>query len=115
MIGACLLLATALYAQRGFRGRFYEEEDVPIPADASERTEYVFARLRYDAFRGGGYYFRGGSWATDINNAGMIPNYAERRRYGERVSTAFVESTVNVVVGKRFSKRPNSMVERTRV
>ncbi|RFC64809.1 ISKra4 family transposase [Mesorhizobium denitrificans] len=39
------------------------------------------------------------------NNAGMIPNYAERRRYGERVSTGFVESTVNVVVGKRFSKR----------
>ncbi len=39
------------------------------------------------------------------NNTGMIPNYAERRRYGERVSTAFVESTVNVVVGKRFSKR----------
>ncbi|TWG92117.1 hypothetical protein L598_005000000180 [Mesorhizobium sp. J18] len=39
------------------------------------------------------------------NNAGMIPNYAERRRYGERVSTAFVESTVNVVVSKRFSKR----------
>ena len=25
--------------------------------------------------------------------------------YGERVSTAFVESTVNTVVGKRFSKR----------
>lgn len=39
------------------------------------------------------------------NNAGMIPNYAEMRRYGERISTAFVESTVNVVVGKRFSKR----------
>lgn len=38
------------------------------------------------------------------NNAGMILNYAERQRYGERVSTAFVESTVNVVVGKRFSK-----------
>lgn len=27
------------------------------------------------------------------NNAWMIPNYAERRRYGERVSTGFVEST----------------------
>jgi len=40
-----------------------------------------------------------------VNNSGMIPNYAERRRYGQRVSTAFVESTVNVVVGKRFSKR----------
>jgi hypothetical protein len=39
------------------------------------------------------------------NNAGMIPNYAERRRQGERVSTGFVESTVNTVVGKRFCKR----------
>ena len=38
-------------------------------------------------------------------NADTIPNYAERHRYGERVSTAFAESTVNAVVGKRFSKR----------
>ena len=39
------------------------------------------------------------------NNAGTIPNYAERHRYGERVSTGFVELTVNTVVGKRFGKR----------
>ena len=39
------------------------------------------------------------------NNAGLIPNYAERRRYGERVSTGFVESAINTVVGKRFGKR----------
>ena len=39
------------------------------------------------------------------NNAWMIPNYAERRRYGERVSTGFVESAINTVVGKRFCKR----------
>lgn len=39
------------------------------------------------------------------NNKAMIPNYAERRRYGERVSTGFVESTVNTMVGKRFGKR----------
>ena len=32
-------------------------------------------------------------------------NYAERRRYGERVSPGFVESTVNTVVGKRFGKK----------
>ena len=38
-------------------------------------------------------------------NAHTIANYAERHRYGERVSTAFVESTVNTIVGKRFSKR----------
>ena len=39
------------------------------------------------------------------NNGWMIPNYAERRRYGERVSTGFVESTVNTLVGKRFNKK----------
>ena len=39
------------------------------------------------------------------SNAGMIPIYAERRRYGERVSTGFVESAINTVVGKRFCRR----------
>ena len=39
------------------------------------------------------------------NNAWTIRNYAERRRYGERVSTGFVESAINTVVGKRFGKR----------
>lgn len=39
------------------------------------------------------------------DNAAMIPNYAERHRYGEMVSTAFVESTVNQVVAKRFAKK----------
>lgn len=43
--------------------------------------------------------------SMDGKGAWMIPNYAERRRYGERVSTGFVESTVNTVVGKRFGKR----------
>ena len=38
-------------------------------------------------------------------NSGLIPNYAERHRYGETVSTAFVESTVNQVVSKRFAKK----------
>jgi hypothetical protein len=39
------------------------------------------------------------------NNAGTIPNYGERWRYGERIATSFVESTINVVVGKRFAKK----------
>ena len=34
-----------------------------------------------------------------------IVNYGERFRSGERISTAFVESTVNTVVGKRFAKK----------
>lgn len=39
------------------------------------------------------------------NNRGFIPNYGERWRYGERISTGFVESTVNAVVSKRFAKK----------
>lgn len=38
-------------------------------------------------------------------NKAFIPNYADRYRYGEVVSTAFVESTVNQVVSKRMVKK----------
>src|SRR6266542_3601348 len=34
------------------------------------------------------------------NNKGFIPNYGERYRYGERISTGFVASTVNQVISK---------------
>ena len=39
------------------------------------------------------------------NNQNMIPNYGERYRYGEAISTAFVESTVNEVVAKQMVKK----------
>jgi hypothetical protein len=39
------------------------------------------------------------------NNQGFIPNYGERYRRGERISTGFVESTVNQVISKRFCKK----------
>jgi hypothetical protein len=38
-------------------------------------------------------------------NRDFIPNYGERYRNGERISTAFVESTVNQVVSKRMVKK----------
>ena len=37
-------------------------------------------------------------------NSCSIVDYSERHRYGERVSTGFVESTVNQVIAKRFVK-----------
>jgi hypothetical protein len=40
-----------------------------------------------------------------INNQAFIPNYGERYRQGDRISTGFVESAVNYVVAKRFNKR----------
>jgi hypothetical protein len=39
------------------------------------------------------------------NNKGFIPNYGERSRNGERISSGFVESTVNQVISKRFCKK----------
>jgi hypothetical protein len=38
-------------------------------------------------------------------NRGFIPNYGERYRYGEAISTAFVESTVYQVISKRMVKQ----------
>ena len=37
--------------------------------------------------------------------ASLIPNYAERHRYGEVVSTVIAESAVNQIISKRFVKK----------
>ena len=39
------------------------------------------------------------------NNRKFIPNFGERYRQGDTISTAFVESTINQVVSKRFVKK----------
>ncbi|MGD9108310.1 MAG: ISKra4 family transposase [Gammaproteobacteria bacterium] len=39
------------------------------------------------------------------NNSHLIPNYGEKYRYGEVISTSFVESTINEVVAKRMVKK----------
>ena len=39
------------------------------------------------------------------NNSHLITNYGEKYRYGETITTAFVESTVNEIVAKRMVKK----------
>ena len=39
------------------------------------------------------------------NNREFIPNFGERYRQGETISTAFLESTINQVVSRRFVKK----------
>ena len=39
------------------------------------------------------------------NNREFIPNFGERRRQRETISTAFVESTINQVMSRRFVKK----------
>ena len=38
-------------------------------------------------------------------NRTFIPNYGDRYRHGETISTAFVESAINQVLSKRFVKK----------
>jgi hypothetical protein len=38
-------------------------------------------------------------------NGGLVPNYARRRRAGEVISTAFVESLVDTLLSKRLVKK----------
>ncbi len=46
------------------------------------------------------------------NDASLI-NYGERYRSGERISSAFVEATVNAVISKRFAKKQQMQWSRT--
>jgi hypothetical protein len=47
-----------------------------------------------------------GEFATYIrNNVDFIPNFGDRYRQGETITTAFVESAINQVVSKRFVKK----------
>ena len=39
------------------------------------------------------------------NHSEFIPNFGDRWRQGEKISTAFVESTINQVVSRRFVKK----------
>jgi hypothetical protein len=38
-------------------------------------------------------------------NRAFIPNYGDRWRNGEAISTAFVESAVNQIISRRFVKK----------
>lgn len=46
------------------------------------------------------------------NHASLI-NYGEHYRSGERISSAFIEATVNTVVSKRFAKKQQMQWSRT--
>jgi hypothetical protein len=48
------------------------------------------------------------------NSRGSIPNYGERYRQGETISTAYVESTINQVVSRRFGEETADAVDAER-
>ena len=86
-----LLCVTGLFAQRGrFRG-FFEDDDVPMPADAAEKTEYAFARLRYPS---GVFFGYRGYWVIDYPKADR--QFVQGVRRLTRIHTKSVEHVVSL-------------------
>jgi hypothetical protein len=75
-----------------------DEVDGALEEDrAAGRTAHVVLKKLYRALE---------EFSTYITNSATgIVNYGERYRCGERISTGFVESTINQVIAKRFVKK----------
>ena len=69
-----------------------QEEDLEIDGAPFEN-----GRKLHKAIREFGHYIA-------VNRV-FVPNYGDRYRHGEAISTAFVESAVNQVVSKRMVKQ----------
>jgi hypothetical protein len=70
-IALLFLLAGSLWAfQRGIRNLFPESDDDSPPADANEKTEFVWTRLRFGNVLGGGsMWSMRGAWTVDYPKA----------------------------------------------
>ena len=67
------------------------EVDLELLEERSERQKLLKAALEF------GHYI--------AVNKRFIPNYGDRFRIGETISSAFAKSTINQVVSKRFVKK----------
>ena len=91
VLGACLL--TTLLAFQRSRQYEYEMQNPTVdPPDADEKTEYAFARLRYQS--GGWGRRRGGSWATDSNKAER--QFVQGVRRLTRIHTRSAEEIIDI-------------------
>ena len=85
-----------LLAQRRSMRDFQDEEDNPvaIPADASVKSEYSFARLRYKSKRNGYFGRGGGAWSTDWPKADR--QFLQGLRRLTRVNARSLEQVVEL-------------------
>jgi hypothetical protein len=71
-------------------------DDLQMDLDNTDQPSIEQRKLLKMVTEFAGYIRANGAW---------IPNYGERYRSGEAISSAFVESTVNQVVSKRMVKK----------
>jgi hypothetical protein len=110
VVATGLFVWTSAFAfQRGFgRGnnpfRGYDSGDLPMPADANDKTEWAFARLQYPQWgsRGGGGYGRWRqSWTTDYPKADR--QFVQGVRRLTRLSTKSIEQVVSADTDELFN------------
>jgi hypothetical protein len=91
-------IATVAWAQRY---RNYEEDNpAPMPADAADKTEWVFGRLRYTS-GSSGRRWGGGAWATDYPKADR--QFVQGVRRLSRLHAKSVEQVVDVDGDEMFN------------
>ncbi len=79
------------------RSRVASKKDSSIWKTCNDGAPFEHGRKLHKAIREFGHYIA-------VNRA-FVPNYGDRYRHGEAISTAFVESAVNQVVSKRMVKQ----------
>ena len=81
-----------------------------MPAQTGGATPLgaAYIHTRHDWHRAPAEHHLGELLAYLERNQGALVHYAARRRNGEPISTAFMESAVNEIIAKRMNKRQTS-------
>lgn len=101
ILAAAVLLLTlvgvAFAQRRGARAffPFADDEEVPMPRDANDKTEFAFARLQYQDWRSNNsYWSRRGGWSIDYPKADR--QFVQGVRRLTRLNVRSVEQVVNL-------------------
>jgi len=87
---------TALFALQATFREFpaLEDDHVPVPPDAYEKTEWAFARLMYPSGKNASVFGRTGSWPTDYPKADR--QFVQGVRRLTRIHTRSSEQVVDL-------------------
>ena len=96
-VALLFLLAGSLWAfQRGIRNLFPDSDDETPPADGNEKAEFMWSRLRYSNFQGGGgMWARRGAWTVDYPKADR--QFLQGVRRLTRLQTRSMEHIVDLI------------------
>jgi hypothetical protein len=99
-----LLITLAISAAMAFQRippRFLVEREIVMPPDANEKTEFAFARLRYQNVRASGIWAMRGGWTVDSPKADRQLLQGVRRL--TRIHARSVEQVVDLVSDDIFN------------